>query len=110
MQRGTAELEMSGVLPNDLLNNTYEQSIDGGTSQIDRIYDDLATKERVMRDRQLKSCGAITMLITGVMLFAGLSSLVLIEVYYQVVKYVTINKNLQLPFSYNNLEVEFHQL
>ena len=110
MQRGTAELEMSGVLPNDLLNNTYEQSTDGGISRIDRIYDDLASKERTIRDKQLKSCGAITMLITGVMLFAGLSSLKLTLVYYQVVKYVTNNKNLQLPFSYNNLEVELHQL
>ncbi len=68
-------LDASSIGGNDLLNNTYEQSLEVGTSNLGRVNDDVLKRQQLMRLRQLKSCGAITMIVTAAIVFAALGSL-----------------------------------
>jgi hypothetical protein len=68
-------LDASSIGGNDLLNNTYEQSLEVGTSKLSRINDDVLWRQQVMRTRQLRSCGAITMIVAAAIVFAALGSL-----------------------------------
>lgn len=53
-------------------------------------------KERKMREKQLRTCGAITMLVTAALIFSAL-------VYYQVVSYLTREDRMLLPESYRRI-------
>jgi hypothetical protein len=68
-------LDASSIGGNDLLNNTYEQSLEVGSSKLSRINDDVMNRQRLMRSRQLKSCGAITMIVTAAIILAALGNL-----------------------------------
>ena len=68
-------LDASSIGGNDLLNNTYEQSLEVNASKMGRVSDDVLARQRLMRSLQLKSCGAITMIVTAAIIFAALGSL-----------------------------------